>query len=138
MTEIDSRTVTKKVAACRQITAAIKHYEQREYECAITLAGAAEGQLTTNADDEFLFNELRRRVPPEFKDESEWVNWLNAGYLWLKHSTPQLGDEWVIDDRSAEIMILRAISKFNWAYREATKRMINFETRWHNRPPDSE
>jgi hypothetical protein len=86
--------MTKKEAAFRQITAAIKHFESEEYECAITLAGAAEGQLFTEDGSRDLFSELKMRVPPEFKDKQEWVARLNETRDWLKHPTPQLGDEW--------------------------------------------
>jgi hypothetical protein len=122
--------ITRAPPAQRQITAAIEHYEKGEYECAITLAGAAEGQLTTSEDDNHLFNELRVRRPPEFKNEKEWADELNAAQHWLKHPTPQLGDEWVFDDFGARTMILRAITKFSWAYRQVSKRMVNFEDQW--------
>jgi len=36
---------TKQIAAYRQIVAAIEHLHKKGYECAITLAGAAEGQV---------------------------------------------------------------------------------------------
>jgi hypothetical protein len=36
---------TKQLAATRQIQAAIKHFRNDDYECAITLAAAAEGLL---------------------------------------------------------------------------------------------
>lgn len=57
---MEERTITKKEAARRQITATIEHYEKGEYECAVTLAGAAEGQLTTKDDDSHFFNQLRQ------------------------------------------------------------------------------
>jgi hypothetical protein len=128
--EMHERTVTKKEAALRQITAAIEHYNRGEYECAITLAGAAEGQLTVKEDDNHVFKQLKEFVPPEFKSEKEWVNWLNAARDWLKHETPQWEDEWVISGYSAGTMILRAITKFNWAYRQVSQRMVNFQNEW--------
>jgi hypothetical protein len=36
---------SKQLSAFRQISAAIDHFEKKDYECAITLAGAAEGQI---------------------------------------------------------------------------------------------
>ena len=64
----------------RQITAAIKHFEdkEKEYECAVTLAGAAEGHLSTEDGSQHLFEKLKIKVPPEFKDKKDWTNWLNA------------------------------------------------------------
>jgi hypothetical protein len=81
--------MTKKEAALRQITAAIVHFEKKDYECAITLAGAAEGELPTNKASKHLFHELRVRVPPEFKNEKNLTNWVNATRDWLKHETAQ-------------------------------------------------
>jgi hypothetical protein len=122
--------MTKKEAALRQITAAIQHFEDGEYECAITLAGAAEGQLVPEKGSRHLFSELQTRVPPEFKDEREWVTWLNTPRDWLKHQTADLGDEWNFEQYDAAIMILRSITKFQWTYRQGTKRMQKFLERW--------
>jgi hypothetical protein len=124
--------MTKKEAVLRQINAAIQHFEKKEYECAITLAGAAEGQLATEEGSKHLFGELKVRVPPEFKNEKDWVNWLNATRDWLKHETPQWGDEWEIEEYGAAIMILRAVTKFQWAYRQGTKRMQGFLEHWRS------
>jgi hypothetical protein len=74
--------------------------------------------------------DTKMRVPPEFKNEREWVDWLNATRDWLKHGTPQWGDEWNIEQYGAAVMILRAITKFQWTHREGTKRMDEFLARW--------
>ena len=124
--------MTKKEAALRQITAAIKHLDDEEYECAITLAGTAEGQLATADGSKHLFEELKGRVPPEFKNEKDWTSWLNSTRDWLKHETPQWEDEWEINKLAAAIMILRAISKFQWAHKQGTKRMEECLKRWHD------
>jgi hypothetical protein len=132
--------MTKKEAALRQINAAIKHFDDKEYECAITLAGAAEGQLETKEEDRHLFEELKGRVPPEFKSEKEWVSWLNATRDWLKHETPQLSDDWEINEYGAAIMILRAVTEFQWAYKQGTKRMEGFLEHWRQgaySPPET-
>ena len=87
-----------------------------------------------------LFGELKVRVPPEFKDEKECVNWLNAIRDWLKHETPQWGDEWEITEYGAAIMILRAVTKFTWAYRQGTERMQGFVEQWRSgeySPPET-
>ena len=125
--------MTKQEAALSQINGAIKHFEGKEYACAITLAAAAEGQLAPSRGSKHLLAELRVRVPPEFKNEKEWVDWLNAAVHWLKHPTEH-GDEWEIDQASAAIMILRAISKFVWTYKRGTKRMTQFHDRWISGP----
>jgi hypothetical protein len=122
--------MTKKEAALRQIAAAIQHFENKEYECAITLAGAAEGQLATEQGSAHLFEKLKVRLPPEFKNEKEWVKWLNATRDWLKHETPQWGDEREIEEYGAAVMIVRAVTKFQWTYRQGTKRMLRFLEHW--------
>jgi hypothetical protein len=126
--------MTKKEAALSQINGAIKHFEDKEYACAITLAAAAEGQLTPEEGSKHLLAELRVRVPPEFKNDKEWVDWLNAAVHWLKHPTEQHGDEWEIDKASAAIMIMRAITKFEWTYKQGTKRMRQFLGHWKSDP----
>ena len=69
MPEVVGRKVTKKEAALRQINASIKHLYNGEYECAATLAGAAEGMLP-NTNSPFLFKELAAvPPPPEFEDK---------------------------------------------------------------------
>jgi hypothetical protein len=122
--------VTKKEAAFRQINAAIKHFEDKQFECAITLAGAAEGQLVTDEGSQHLWERLKVEVPPEFKNEKEWMSWLNATRDWLKHETPQWGDEWEINEYGAALMIARAITKFHWAYKQITQRWDIFLNQW--------
>ena len=50
---------TRQLAALYQITAAIEHFHKHEWECAITLAGAAEGVLP-DAQDGFCFSSLNQ------------------------------------------------------------------------------
>jgi hypothetical protein len=64
--------ISKKKAIVRQIHGAIEHLYKGEFECTITLAGAAEGQ-STYQHDQVLFAQLKVRVPPEFKNENEWI-----------------------------------------------------------------
>ena len=84
----------------RQIHGAIEHLYKGEFECAITLAGAAEGQ-SSDQSDEALFAQLKVCVPPEFRDEKEWIACLNAVRDWLKHPALQWGDEWNIAEYDA-------------------------------------
>jgi len=49
---------TKQLAAIRQITAAIEHLRKQEYECAITLAVAAEGLLPPT-DEPHIFSAFK-------------------------------------------------------------------------------
>ena len=91
---------TKQLAALRQITAAIEHLRKREYECAITLAAAAEGLLPPT-DEPHLFSEMKELSPPaEFKylDYNMVVNW-------LKH--PEDPDRFSFLESEAADLILR-------------------------------
>jgi hypothetical protein len=46
---------SKQLSAFRQISAAIDHFEKKDYECAITLAGAAEGQIKEKTLNHLFF-----------------------------------------------------------------------------------
>jgi hypothetical protein len=52
---------------------------------------------------------------------------------WLKHETPQWGDEWEINEHGAGVMIGRAITRFHWAYKQSTVRMEQFLREWRER-----
>jgi hypothetical protein len=117
MPQMVGRKSTKKEAAYRQINAAIQHLYHEEYECAATLAGAAEGQLP-DISTNYLFKKLSEVVPPEYKDKAEWIAWLNATRDWLKHPTPQLGDAWDLTEFAVVIMLLPKSTRYvsiSWA-----------------------
>jgi hypothetical protein len=65
---------TRQLAALRQIHGAIKLLLNGEWECAITLSLAAEGQLPNTDSDVHLLNTLRKEAPdlgPEFQSASK-------------------------------------------------------------------
>lgn len=95
---------SKQLASLRQIIAAIAHLHKRELECAVTLAGAAEGQLKETTR-EYLFKILKKVFS---HDE------LNVVRDWLKH--PSGPDDATITEFEAAIMISRAIHKFVAVY----------------------
>jgi hypothetical protein len=103
---------TKQISAMRQICAAIKHLHAKDYECAITLAAAAEGQTSEEKIPEgartHLFRVLRKQL------ESEDVNKL---ITWLKHPTGEDGAE--ITQFEVGLTIGRAIQKFVAAYQSS-------------------
>lgn len=105
---------SKKLSAQRQINAAIEHFHKGEFECAITLAAAAEG-LTPEGQSLSLFRELVARA----KDLD-----FNLVINWLKH--PISPDEAVISDFEAALTIARAISKFFACYGQSTRRFEEF------------
>jgi hypothetical protein len=122
---LDTRVVTKKAAARRQIDVAIRLFHEGEYESAITLACAAEGQIA-GTDVIHLFPVLQQKRPSEFETPSEWVTYLNETRDWLKHLTPQLGDMRGIAQFEAWVMLVRAVSKYYAVFLEETDHMNSF------------
>jgi hypothetical protein len=98
---------SKKWASLRQIRAAIGHFELKQYECAITLAGAGESILPENPLMH-LFNVLKSK----FSGKE-----LNLFRNWLKHPTGP--DKATIDELEVVIAISRAIQKFVATYEES-------------------
>ena len=98
----------KKLSAQRQIDAAIEHLGFVGVECAITLAGAAEG-LLPDTENPHVFQWLKQR--PEFKKVD-----VNATINWLKH--PRSPDSKVIYVHEAALTVVRAMAKFVAVYEE--------------------
>jgi hypothetical protein len=118
---LDVRVVTKKEAAQRQIDVAINLLYEKEYESAITLAGAAEGQIA--GSDHHLFAALRQVRSAEYDSTSQRATHLNETRDWLKHATPHLREMRGIAEFEAWVMVIRAISKYYAVFREETKNM---------------
>jgi hypothetical protein len=97
---------TRKLAAQRQIDAAIAHLHKAELECAITLAAAAEGMLP-DTEEPHIFGYLRRH--PSFKEAN-----FNETINWLKHNSGS--DANVIYEFDAAVTIARAMSKWGAVY----------------------
>jgi hypothetical protein len=75
---------SKRLSAERQIHAAIAHYRAGDFECAITLCSAAEGQTPEPLEPAHLFRILQNHVrenpvPGEEPDDFNYVA------TWLKH-----------------------------------------------------
>ncbi len=90
-------TTTKQRSSMRQILAAIDHLHKKEFEAAITLAAAAEGQIAEGTI-RHLFRIMRQKLPKA--DHNKVINW-------LKHPTGK--DEITITEFEAAIVIARAI-----------------------------
>lgn len=118
------KPVTKQLAAVRQINAAILHLHAQEYECAITLAGAAE-DLLGDTEPNHLWKVLMQRRPQDHS-EKEWATMFNATRNWLKHPTENLGDQRHIDEFETVIMLIRATSKFIARFGKGSKEMSDF------------
>jgi hypothetical protein len=105
---------TKQLAALRQIKASIIHFHKREYEAAITLAGAAEGQIPEPTMT-YLFRLLKRHMS---SDEA------NAYIHWMKHQSG--ADKASIPDFEVVLTISRAIHKFVGAYKASCDEFEEF------------
>ncbi|SRR5258708_22300508 len=96
---------TKQIAAYRQIAAAIEHLHKKDYECAITLAGAAEGQVK-----EKTTTHLFRLILKKFSSDEA-----NAYIHWLKH--PSGPDDAEITEQEVVTTMIRAIQKYVGTYK---------------------
>jgi hypothetical protein len=71
-----------RLASMRQIHCAIEHLERGDYECAITLAGAAEGMLPETEEEHFRQKVIELSNTPEIKaaggatGPNDYINWL--------------------------------------------------------------
>jgi len=110
---------TRQTAATRQIDAAIHHFKNGEYECAITLAAAAEGMLPTT-EHPHVFTLMKDS--PNFKEAD-----FNCFINWLKH--PNEPDQTLIPDFEVVMVIIRAISKMIATYETGSNDMKEF-CRW--------
>jgi hypothetical protein len=108
---------SKKLSAQRQICAAIEHFEKKDYECAITLAGAAEGQVK-----EKTTSHLFRLIRAKFSSDEA-----NACINWMKHSSGP--DTAEISEQEVVVTIIRAIQKFVGTY-EATHVAFEKFSKW--------
>jgi hypothetical protein len=104
----------KRLAAQRQIIAAIEHLHKKDYECAITLAGAAEGQVK-----EKTTNHLFRLILKAFTSDEA-----NVYIHWLKH--PSGPDNAEITEQEVVVTIIRAIQKFVGTYQASHPRFETF------------
>jgi tRNA threonylcarbamoyladenosine modification (KEOPS) complex Cgi121 subunit len=108
-------------ASMRQIHAAIEHWRRGDFECAITLAGAAERMLPEI--DEPQYRELQD------------VARVNEVSNWLIHGTSRNGaksertDIIVIEEFDTVVAIHRAILKFEAVFwKDKTPQMTSFRT----------
>jgi hypothetical protein len=120
-------------ASMRQIHAAIDHLHRGDWECAITLAAAAEGMLPPTDEAHFRkrVNALSSSV--EIREEGGATG-ANDYINWLKHGTLARGGPRVEGGRITELEVIdtiwRAISKFEVVYvkgpEDRTPQMLSF------------
>ena len=118
------RLITKKQASLRQLHAAIEHLWNGDYECAVTLAGAAEGQLAGRAERDF-WQLLKIVALQERTDRKSVIAELNETRDWLKHPTSQLEDYRFIHVDDAWLACLRAAMQFVSVFKQQSSKMDN-------------
>jgi hypothetical protein len=108
--------LTKNEAALRQTMAAIEMYLQGRYECAVTLAGAAEG-MVPKSENSMHQAHLTREVPESLRhteyaalDKTGRNRFWNEQRDWLKHTGDSHPPSMSIIKLDAESMISRAIT----------------------------
>ena len=97
---------TKRLAAQRQIDAAVSHLLKSELECAITLANGAEG-LLPETESRQIFAYLREHPLSKQVDFDKTIGW-------LKHRTQP--DAATIFEFEAGVVVARVMSKFAAVY----------------------
>jgi hypothetical protein len=105
----------RKTAATNQLVAALEMFLAARYDCAITLAGAAEGMVEGTGP---MFGRMKSEVPEELKSvvgrtDKERVSYWNTLRDWLKHHNSDMPNQIVIERYDAELMIARAITKID-------------------------
>jgi hypothetical protein len=101
---------TKQVSAFRHISAAIDHFEKQNYECAITLAAAGEGQIVERSTGHFF-----RVIRAKFSGQA------------LKHSSGP--DEKEITEQEVVVTIIRGIQKYVGTYEVSHSKFETF-SKW--------
>jgi hypothetical protein len=110
---------TKKLSAQRQILMAIKCIDSVDYECAITLAGAAEGQIDEKQIPEGTPSHLFRVLRAHFAKAP-----VNEDITWMKHSSGAFERD--VTQFDVALTISRAIQKYVATYQETHAKFEEF------------
>jgi hypothetical protein len=111
---------SKRLAAERRIHAAIKHFRTGDFECAISLCSAAEGQMPEPNASTHLFARLKQagaRNPASDGQKDDF----NYDANWMKHSNG--AHEVEIEELMVTAWLYRAISKYHAVYGMGTPEM---------------
>jgi hypothetical protein len=118
-----------RLASMRQIHCAIEHLERGDYECAVTLAGAAEGMLPQTDEAHFRQKVIELSKTPEIKAEggatgpNDYINWLKHGSI--VRGGPRI-DKATIPAEESVAVIWRAITKYHATYEDQSPQMLSF------------
>jgi hypothetical protein len=107
----------------------LDHHDKGDFECAITLAGAAEGMLPDTDKPHFRQKVKALSAAPEIRAEGGAIG-PNDYINWLKHGQIQKEGERVEKAQITELevvaVIWRAITKFQVSYNNVTPQMVAF------------
>jgi hypothetical protein len=112
---------SKQLAAERQIHAAIVHFRNGEFECAISLCSAAEGQMPEPDEATHLFAILRKASAANPSPEGQKEDF-NYAANWMKHGWGV--DAVEIEEWEVTCWLNRAISKYRAVYGSGTPEML--------------
>jgi hypothetical protein len=128
----DHIETTVRLASMRQIHGAIEHLNKGDFECAITLAGAAEGILPDTDAPHFRQKVEELSVSLAIKAEggatgsNDYINWLKHGQT--KAGGPRVEGA-TVTELEVITVIWRAITKFHATYSYHTAPMLKFADR---------
>lgn len=110
----------------RQIHAAIEHLLRQDFECAVTLAAAAENMLPPTENP--YFHQKVKAFAAGLPPAAEGANGPNDVITWLKHGTykGQKCDRATIEHFECVTTIWRAISKFIAVYGDPSPQMTSW------------
>lgn len=116
-----------RIASMRQMHCAIEHIERGDYECAITLAAAAENMLP-EPEKPFFREKVKAMAKSEEIKAAGGATGPNDYSVWLKHGTLNGVKTYqaTIQDEESVVWAYRAISKFNALYDDQSPQMISF------------
>ncbi|MES0135605.1 hypothetical protein NKJ88_11715 [Mesorhizobium sp. M0016] len=103
--------VTKQSGAFWQVEAAIEAFELGRFECAVTLAGAAEGMLPENPNQAIFSGLVDHPKKPTSITRKDFIAVINLERDWLKHLTPDVAAEMEITLFDAAFMVVRAMAR---------------------------
>lgn len=118
-----------RLASMRQIHCAIDHLHRGDYECAITLAGAAEGILPDTWKPHFRQKLKGFSKSGEIQEaggatgENDFINWLKHGTL--KRGGPRI-EAATIPAEESLVVVYRAITKYNAVYDDFSPQMVSY------------
>jgi hypothetical protein len=128
----------------RQIHCAIEHLQRGDYECAITLAGAAEGMLPDTEESHFREKVKSLSKSPEIQAEggatgpNDYINWLKHGRI--RREGPRIEKATIPAEESVAV-IWRAITKYEVTCNDQSPQMLSFQNwvkHWLEKDKNSE